>query len=265
MFNNLIESSSHAREYKRRGSFLLITGATYLVMFVVAGVASIYAYDAHLERQSTELELLSWVPQPQPEPAAEVPRNTINPASNAVREPSRSVRTELIDSVSNPNNAPDQPGTTAPTVPPARTDSIVGSYNADPITPAGSTRGTPNGTGTAPVVEGVPDDPPPAPTPAPTVPKIYKVSRVLNSDALYLPTPNYPPLAKNIRLQGTVIVQVLINEEGNVIQAKATSGHPMLVPEAQRAAMRARFSPTVLGDQKVKVQGVITYNFILGN
>jgi protein TonB len=88
---------------------------------------------------------------------------------------------------------------------------------------------------------------------------------VLNSQALSLPQPNYPTLARNIRLQGTVIVQVLINEDGNVISAKATSGHPMLVPEAQRAAMRARFSPTVLGDQKVKVQGVITYNFILGN
>lgn len=91
------------------------------------------------------------------------------------------------------------------------------------------------------------------------------MSRVLNSQALSLPPPSYPPLARNTRTQGTVIVQVLIDEEGKVVRATATSGHPLLVPEAQKAAMRARFSPTILGEQKVKVQGVITYNFILAN
>ena len=52
MFNNLIESSSHAKEFKRRGSFLLFTTATYVVLFAVTGVISIHAYDAHLESQS---------------------------------------------------------------------------------------------------------------------------------------------------------------------------------------------------------------------
>ncbi len=67
MFNNLIESRSHAKEFKRRGSFLLFTGATYLVLFVVTGVVSIYAYDAHLEAQTNELELLTWYQEPPPE------------------------------------------------------------------------------------------------------------------------------------------------------------------------------------------------------
>src|SRR5215203_1694725 len=62
MFNNLIESSSHAKEFKRRGSFLLFTTATYLVLFVITGVVSIYAYDAHLDRQNTELDLITFVP-----------------------------------------------------------------------------------------------------------------------------------------------------------------------------------------------------------
>ena len=71
MFNNLIESSSHAREFKRRGSFLLFTTATYVVLFVVTGVISIYAYDARLEEQSLEMVTLI-SPQdiaPDPEPA----------------------------------------------------------------------------------------------------------------------------------------------------------------------------------------------------
>jgi protein TonB len=266
MFNNLIESSSHAREYKRRGSFLLFTGATYVVLFAITGVVSIYAYDAHLESQSTELQVLSWVPPPPAETVRETPANPIRPDSHAAAAPDRPMRTVLIDSVSNPNNVPDHPGTTPSAIPPAPRYAVVGPHNVDPIGPSGATRGTPDGAGNGPVVSNLPDEPPPVPpTPAPAPPKILKVSRVLNSQALSLPQPTYPTLARNIRLQGVVIVQVLIDEEGKVVSAKATSGHPILVPEAQKAAMRARFSPTILGEQKVKVQGVITYNFVMSN
>src|SRR6185369_16484054 len=58
MFTNLIESTSHTKEFKRRGSFLLFTTATYVVLFVVTGVISIYAYDARLEQQNLELVTL---------------------------------------------------------------------------------------------------------------------------------------------------------------------------------------------------------------
>ena len=58
MFNNLIESSSHFREYKRRGSFLLFTTLIYAVLLLVSGVVAIYAYDARLEKQN--LEWLRW-------------------------------------------------------------------------------------------------------------------------------------------------------------------------------------------------------------
>jgi len=94
---------------------------------------------------------------------------------------------------------------------------------------------------------------------------VLKVSRVLNSQALSLPKPTYPPLARNIRLEGSVIVQVLIDESGKVLSAKVTSGHPLFAAEAQRAAMQARFSPTLIGDTPVKVSGVITYKFELSN
>jgi hypothetical protein len=55
MFNNLIESSSHRKEFKRRGSFVLFTTATYVLLLVITGVVSIYAYDARLEDQSLEV------------------------------------------------------------------------------------------------------------------------------------------------------------------------------------------------------------------
>lgn len=262
MFNNLIESASHAREYKRRGSFLLFTTATYAVLLVLGSVASIYAYDAHLEAQTTELELLSYVLPDAAETPPDAVRSTPRPASNPHNAPSHPIRTDQIDSPSNPNNVPDPVGTVASPVPPAPPGARLGNVNQDPPAPSFASGGVRTGTGNTPVVT-IPDPPLPPPAPTPVVPKVLKISRVLNSQAISLPRPSYPQMAKQIRLQGVVTVQVLIDESGKVISAKAVSGHPLLVPEAVRAATQARFSPTIIGDQPVKVSGVITYNFLM--
>src|SRR2546421_4026983 len=62
MFTNLIESQSHRKEFKRRSSFVLVTVAAYAVILFGAGIASIYAYDARLEAQNTDLMIDFWVP-----------------------------------------------------------------------------------------------------------------------------------------------------------------------------------------------------------
>lgn len=84
---------------------------------------------------------------------------------------------------------------------------------------------------------------------------------VLNGKAVNLPLPAYPPAAKAVGAGGTVSVQVMIDEEGNVISAEAVSGHPLLRGAAVDAARMARFSPTLLSGQPVKISGVIVYNF----
>src|ERR1041384_1670892 len=119
MFNNLIESSSHAREYKRRGSFLLFTTGVYAVLLLLAGVASIYAYDAHLEEQTTQLELLTFVPPPQVDPHDVIADTAPRPANNPRNTTAVPIRTDLISSVSDPTRVPDHPGTAPVTVPPA--------------------------------------------------------------------------------------------------------------------------------------------------
>ena len=81
--------------------------------------------------------------------------------------------------------------------------------------------------------------------------------------ALELPPPTYPAIARQIKLRGSVTVQVLIDESGKVVSAKALSGHTAFIDAAESAARRARFSPTTINDQPVKVQGVITYNFVM--
>ena len=262
MFNNLIESSSHVKEFKRRGSFVLLTTVTYGVLLVIGGVASVYAYDAHLDSQTYELEI-TFVPLAPEAVQPEPPRNTVRPASNSASQPSRSIRTEMIASTSDPTKVPPDVGIKASNVPPARSDSILGDRNADPPVPTTTgTTGVSNGTGNPVNIEIPP--PPPAATPKPEIPKVLKVSQgVLTSKVLQLPSPAYPPLAKQMRLQGSINIQVLIDENGKVVSAKALSGHPILVRAAEAAAMQAKFSPTLLSNQPVKVSGVIIYNFVL--
>lgn len=262
MFNNLIESTSHAGEFKRRGSFVLFTTATYVLLFIIAGVMSIYAYDAQLSDPGSEQELISFIPLQADKPVPEPERvRRSNPPAGAAAGP-RSTRPVLIDRTDNPLNVPAKTSAMASAIPPANRDTVVGSAVLEP-SGNGRDGGDPSsaGNGTVAVVK-IPD-PPPAPSPAPTPKRIITSSRVLNGLAISLPKPSYPLMAKQARVQGAVNVQVLIDEFGKVISAKAVTGNPMLMPAAQQAALGARFSPTKLGDQAVKVSGVITYNFVL--
>ncbi len=84
---------------------------------------------------------------------------------------------------------------------------------------------------------------------------------VINGKATSLPKPPYPPAARAVRASGTVTVQVLVDESGNVVSASAISGHPLLRAAAASAARGAKFNPTLLSGQPVKVSGVLTYNF----
>jgi len=84
---------------------------------------------------------------------------------------------------------------------------------------------------------------------------------VLNSRSVNLPVPNYPAAAAAVGAEGTVDVEVVVDESGNVISARAVSGHPLLQAAAVAAARSAKFSPTRLEGKPVKVSGVIVYNF----
>ena len=85
---------------------------------------------------------------------------------------------------------------------------------------------------------------------------------MLNGKALHLVQPAYPQIARQAHASGMVVVQVLIDENGNVVAAHAVSGHPLLQAVAVAAARASRFSPTKLSGQPVKVNGVIQYNFV---
>ena len=86
---------------------------------------------------------------------------------------------------------------------------------------------------------------------------------MIASKAIKKVQPPYPSMAKSVRAQGAVNVQVLISEEGRVISASVINGHPLLLDASVQAAQQWVFSPTQLNGTPVKVSGVLTFNFTL--
>ena len=105
------------------------------------------------------------------------------------------------------------------------------------------------------------DEPPPSPGPKPILKPVS--GGVLNGTAVTLPPPVYPEAAKRMRTQGIVTVDVILDETGKVVSATASAGPAILRDAAVQAALKARFSPTKLSGQPVKVSGVINYKFAL--
>ncbi|PWT88443.1 MAG: hypothetical protein C5B55_13100 [Blastocatellia bacterium] len=258
MFDHLVESSSHKADLERKGSFIVATALIYGVLMLAFFVAGIYWYDNHLGEMELELTtLVAPVPVPQQQKQEEQ-KQEVKPQKI---EQNVDVRKELIADVTRTELVPKEVSAKASDIPPVRrgVTTVIGneSSNAAAPMPAGPGAGT---VVTAPTKVQIADEPPP---PAPPPPPRAPISGgVLNGKALSLPKPAYPAIARAAHAAGTVVVQVTIDENGNVISAHAVSGHPLLQAVAVAAARGARFSPTKLSGQPVKVTGVITYNFV---
>ncbi|HSL52930.1 MAG TPA: energy transducer TonB [Pyrinomonadaceae bacterium] len=100
------------------------------------------------------------------------------------------------------------------------------------------------------------------PTPAqPGQKKAPIAGGMLNGKAIYLPVPEVP----SGEATGVVLVAVLVDEQGAVVEAKAVSGPQHLQAAAVAAARLARFSPTLLMGEPVRVSGTLSYNFVRSN
>ncbi len=257
MFDNLVESSSHKQDISRKSSFIVVTALVYGVLMLAFFVAGIYWYDNHLGQMELELTTLVApvpVPQQQKEPEQKQEVKQVKPDQNV------DVRKELIADVTRTELVPKEVSAKASDVPPVRrgVTTVLGneSSNAAAPMPAGPGAGS---VVSAPTKVAIADEPPPPPPAAPRAPIS---GGVLNGKAISLPKPPYPPIARAAHAAGTVVVQVLIDENGSVVSAHAVSGHPLLQAVAVAAARQARFSPTKLSGQPVKVTGVIQYNFV---
>jgi TonB family protein len=85
----------------------------------------------------------------------------------------------------------------------------------------------------------------------------------INAKVINVPVPKYPAAALAVRAQGKVDVQIRIDENGKVISAKATSGHPLLRSASESAALTAVFEPVTASNKPTQADGILTYNFLL--
>jgi TonB family protein len=252
MFDTMIVSTTR-RGVVRTPLFLIGTAAVWVLTFAAAVVIGIFMYDAKVSAESEDVKLAAIAPPAAPAPPARTEvtisrERPVAPAFTAVRQPPVDIR----------------PPVPRPTTIGFRGGLVEGAGN----NPFGSGSGDEN----APEdFEGV-DTGPPAP-PAPPSPPVVEEKKpaphttlglskgVLAGKATRRVEPPYPSIARQLGVEGAVVVEVNVSENGEVLSVHAISGHPTLRSAAETAARQWRFSPTLLSDVPVKVVGTITFNF----
>ena len=101
------------------------------------------------------------------------------------------------------------------------------------------------------------------------VPKVVTPQRVRVSQGvsqgllIHEVRPQYPPLARQARIQGAVVLQAVIGKDGAIQNLHVISGHPMLTTSALDAVKQWRYKPYFLNGEPVEVDTQITVNFTL--
>ena len=259
MFDQLVESGSHSEDLKRKGSFLAGFAILYAVLIFATLIVGILLAPAYIDQQTLELTALI---APVPVPQQQQQKQEAKPEKVEISK-NVDVRKELIADVSRADLVPKTIESKASDIPPVRKGvvTMVGTANSNAANPVAPGTGTGQIISAPTRVEIKDEPPPPAPTPKAT-PHAPISGGVLNGKAVHLVTPPYPAIARSAHAAGSVQVQVLIDENGNVISAHAVSGHPLLQAAAVAAARASKFTPTKLSGQPVKVNGVIIYNFV---
>ncbi len=110
---------------------------------------------------------------------------------------------------------------------------------------------------------GGPALPPPPKAAAPS--RIKQGGQVTAASIITQTHPVYPPLARQARIQGTVVLHAIIDKDGKVAQLEVVSGHPLLVQAALDAVKQWRYKPTLLNGDPVEVDTTIQVTFTMGS
>ncbi|MGE0883633.1 MAG: TonB family protein [Blastocatellales bacterium] len=255
MFDKLVESTK-SRQGRRSGRYFIVTTAIYSLALLSFGIGTIIGFSPAL---AEEYDLTAMLTPP-------VPRDSSPPPESTPRTVNTTAQPNIFAAPTRPPTEilpPDQvkPGPLVPYNGPTASSGLFSGENKGGIPGSGNfnTEAPPP----PPEIKSTPK-PTPSPTPEAKPPGVTKVSEgVLQGRAIKRQKPVYPAIAKSVRASGMVQVLVTISEEGRVTEANAISGHPMLRPAAVEAARQWVFTPTLLSNVPVKVQGVLSFNFLL--
>lgn len=94
-------------------------------------------------------------------------------------------------------------------------------------------------------------------------PKRIVLSRLDPGFLVHRVQPVYPPIAKQIGVQGSVVLRAIIGKDGEIQELRVVSGHPLLSPAARDAVAQWRYRPYMLNGAAVEVDTQVTVNFYL--
>jgi protein TonB len=104
----------------------------------------------------------------------------------------------------------------------------------------------------------------PVAVPKVATPQRVRVSQGVSSGLLVRKVqPNYPPLARQARIQGQVVLHAVIGKDGSIQNLQLISGHPMLAPAAIEAVKQWKYKPYLLNGEPVEVDTEVVVNFTL--
>jgi len=101
-----------------------------------------------------------------------------------------------------------------------------------------------------------------APQASPPSPQRTRVSQgVAQAGLVFKVDPEYPPVARLARIQGSVVLHAIIGKDGTVQQLQVVSGNPLLAAPALNAVKNWRYRPYLVDGQAVEVETTVTVNF----
>src|SRR5579859_542488 len=220
----------------------------YIVEIILVGVAILIPLIITQALPKTMLSIsLVAPPPPPPPPPPPAPAAPVRVIKRISAEDLMKAPTVIPKTISRVKDEPEPP--------PSVSAGVVGGV------PGGMPGGTPGGVLGGIISSSAP--PPPPPPRAATPKRIIVGGQVEAAKLLVHPNPEYPPLAKMARIQGTVKLEAVISKDGTIQDLKAVSGHPLLRQAAMEAVARWRYQPTLLNGEPVEVVTEIDVNFTL--
>ncbi len=237
MFDDLVESNVVAKKTNKSWTILISTAFQVLCVVVLILIPLIYT-EALPRAMMATLLIAPPPPPPPPPPPAVVEVKVIRPVARLLTQ-GRLMQPRAIPKNVTVFREAELPPEVAPTGGVfGGVDSLLGGLGE-------------GSTGAAP--------PPPV-----RVTRTRVGGQVQEARIIARPNPIYPPLARQARIQGRVVLHAIIDKEGRVVQLEQVSGHPLLTQAAMAAVQNWRYQPTVLNGEPVEVDTTIDVNFVLG-
>jgi protein TonB len=252
--DSLLESGGRDSKLHRRGPWATVL--SFLIQFALIGVLVLIPliFTENLPKQQLMGYLVAPPPPPPPPPppsAAPMVRAAVKPASNIIDTNKLKAPTEIPKKIAmiKEDDAP-----------PPSAGGVVGGVVGG--VPGGQMGGVVGGV-LGGIVTAAPLAVPKAAVPPPPPQRVKVSAGVTAGLRIRMVQPAYPPLARQARISGAVVLQAIIGKDGSIQKLKAVSGHPMLIPSAIDAVSQWKYKPYLLNGEPVEVETQVTVNFTL--